>query len=637
MSVVTPDLPRALQPWQEWLGWFDAELARHVGEMLRRLSDLVGTAPSAGRGGAPEPDGLGDLRSRGPYERLLASEWLLAEELPDEFLRRAISSEHLFLAPRLRARQVERSVVAIFDCGPRALGAARLAHIAAWILLARRASDNGGSLRWGVLQQPGMLLPADAPGQLATLMRSRCFEPATASHLTQWRAALEGLAGTGGREAWWIGATGPGMPGSPSRDERTLTLHASLAADSLQARLSLFGAQRSTRLALPPSAETTALLRGEFRSTRMPTRKLPDHRTLRAKRMSLTQGLLMSVPPGHVGVPRLGHPSMLVFSVPRRGQGKLAKPREQTWSVARPPLAATLHRGNTQALSAVANVLHFWQMPRFIDRVRPPREQFEASSSTSHLLRMIRLESSTEQRACVIDAARRLVTWSASHGSAKGNPPPLEATVVDREVLAMTQLGADRLVYAMRYGDGIWLRELRSGGPPSTLRRRLCPAPDAIGELFFSVLDYNLPSAQVGSLAFGHSGSGHQGRPWRACTLRDRGRALDDVDGADSFDVIIGLGERGVGWVGQAGERSPALVVTSTDKRHLHLAGRSGRAQLHESAAPIERCGVCPISGHVAVLTRDRQLTVLDPATREVLLVVTDEAPAGQEDADGTD
>lgn len=637
MSVATPDLPRALQPWQDWLGWFDAELARHVGEMVRRLSDLIGTAPSAGRGGMPEPDGLGDLRSRGPYERLLASEWMLAEELPDEFLRRAISSEHLFLAPRLRARQVERSVVAIFDCGPRALGAARLAHIAAWILLARRANDNGGSLRWGVLQQPGMLLPADAAEQLATLMRSRCFEPATASHLTQWRAAFEGLADTGEREAWWIGAPGPGMPSSPPRDERTLTLHASLAADSLQARLGLFGGQRSTQLALPPSAEATALLRGDFRSTRMPTRRLPDNRTLRAKRMSLTQDLLMSVPPGHVGVRRLGHPSMLVFSVPRRGQSKLAKPREQSWSTARPPLAATLHRGETQALSAVANVLHFWQMPRFIARVRPPREQFEASSSTSHQLRMIRLESSDAQRACVIDAAKRLVTWAAPHKSAKGNPLPLEATVVDREVLSMTQLGADRLVYAMRYGDGVWLRELRSGGQPSALKRRLCPAPDAVGELFFTVLDYNLPSAQVGSLAFGRSGNGHQGRPWHVCTLQERGRALDDVDGADSFDVIIGLGERGAGLVTQAGDRSPALVVISADKRHLQLVGRTGRAPLYESGAPIERCGVCPISGHVAVLTRDRQLTVLDPATREVLLVVTDEAPASQEDTDGPD
>ena len=175
MTIVATDLPRALQPWREWLGWFDAELAEQVGEMVRRLSDMLGVAPSVGRGGQPEPDGLGDLRSRGPYERLLATEWLLADELPEEFLRRAATSEHLFLAPRLRAARVERSVVAIFDCGPRALGTARLAHIAAWILLARLAGAHGGTLRWGVLQAPGELRPGDAPTQLE-IGRASCRE-----------------------------------------------------------------------------------------------------------------------------------------------------------------------------------------------------------------------------------------------------------------------------------------------------------------------------------------------------------------------------------------------------------------------------------------------------------------------------
>ena len=99
------------------------------------------------------------------------------------------------------------------------------------------------------------------------------------------------------------------------------------------------------------------------------------------------------------------------------------------------------------------------------------------------------------------------------------------------------------------------------------------PAPDAIGELFFSVLDYNLPSAQVGSLAFGPSGSGHQERRWQVCTLRERGRALDDVDGADSFEVIIGLGERGVGRNCDAGVR--LLGQSAASRRGAEAAGAS--------------------------------------------------------------
>ena len=58
MSAVLPDLPRVLQPWQGWLGWFDAALAPQVGEMVRRLSELLGPAPSAGRAGLPEPEAV---------------------------------------------------------------------------------------------------------------------------------------------------------------------------------------------------------------------------------------------------------------------------------------------------------------------------------------------------------------------------------------------------------------------------------------------------------------------------------------------------------------------------------------------------------------------------------------------------
>jgi hypothetical protein len=634
MSIAASELPRPLQPWRDWLGWFDAELAQQIGEMVRRLADLVGRTPSAGRAGAPEPDGLGDLRSRGPYERLLATEWLLADEIPDEFLRRAAASEHLFLAPRLRAAQVERSVVAIFDCGPRALGASRLAHIAAWILLARRAGENGGTLRWGVLQAPGELHPADTPGQLGALMRARRFEPASVTHATQWRAALAQLPGAGEREAWWIGAAGPGLPESPPRNERALALRPLLAGDVLEARLALPGTQRRAELPLPPASAGAALLRGDFKTPAVP-RVLAPGRTLRASRMSLTQGILMSVPPGRVAVPELGQPAMLVFTVPRTGQTKLARARRQQWSVARPPIAAMLGRADTHALCAVGQQLHFWQLPNFIhDRERPPRESFEASASTGRLLPMACLQGNDRVLACVLDAAGRLVTWAAPLVRANPNKVPLDATLVDKRVHLMTPLSGGRLVYAMSYGDGVWLRELDALGTASTMRRRLCPAPAQILDMFATVVGYGTPAAQLGSLAFVHRL--HSATIWQVFTITEPGRALDEVDGAQSTEVRIAEGERGVGLTNQRDTKAPALVVLSADRRRLRLATSHGQTALHASATPIERCSVCPITGHVAVLSRDRRLVVLDPASLEPLLIVTaDEAePAHQVDHD---
>ena len=626
MTTVATDLPRPLQPWQQWLGWFDAELAQQVGEMVRRLSDLLGAAPASGRRGLPEPDGLGDLRSRGPYERLLASEWLLADELPEEFIRRAVSSEHLFLAPRLRAAQVERSVVAIFDCGPRALGAARLAHIAAWILLARLAGENGGTLRWGVLQAPGVLQPGDASAQLGALMRSRCFEPGSAAHLAQWRTALEQHEAPGDRETWWIGAPGPGAPDGTARNERILTLRALMAGDELEARLVVAGSQRRTSLPLPPTGIATALLRADFRAPAV-TRRLPSDRTLRSGRISLTQGLLMSVPPGHVGVPELGKPAMMVFAVPRQGQGKLAKPRRQTWSVSRPPIAAMLNRSETQALCASGTQLHFWQMAKFKERERPPREEFEASASTARLLPMARLQNFKQQRACVLDAAGRLVTWAAA--APRQQDPALEAMVVDHHVHVMAALDQNRLAYAMTYGDGLWLRELQASGNGSTMRRRLCPAPTQILDMAVTVIGHGTPAAQLGSLGFVHHA--HAATIWQVFTITQLGRALDDVDGAQSHEVRLVQGERGMGLVNQRGTKPPALVVMSADKRRLRLATAGSQTTLHESPAPIERCAVCPITGHVAVLTRDRRLVVIDPVDRELLLIVTEDEPAATE------
>ena len=147
-------LPAALQAWHPWLSWFTPELAAAMGDVLRRMHPLLGRFQGRRQGGVAEPDGVEDLRRRGSYERLLSSEWLLATELPDEFLRRAAGGEHLFLVPRPRAMQADKLIVAIFDAGPWQLGAPRLAHIALWILLARRAEEAGGA----------MLSPAEKEG-----------------------------------------------------------------------------------------------------------------------------------------------------------------------------------------------------------------------------------------------------------------------------------------------------------------------------------------------------------------------------------------------------------------------------------------------------------------------------------------
>src|SRR5207249_6830439 len=92
-----------------------------------------------------------------------------AGEAPDEFTRRAAMGEHAFLQVARREPAGARVSVALFDGGPNQLGAPRLVHLAALIVLARRAEVAGAPFAWGVAQQPAGPLFTTVTG--ATLMR----------------------------------------------------------------------------------------------------------------------------------------------------------------------------------------------------------------------------------------------------------------------------------------------------------------------------------------------------------------------------------------------------------------------------------------------------------------------------------
>ncbi len=147
-------LPGDLAPWRGMLGLFPAELAGDLGGMLPRLALAIGPmrAASPTRGG--EPDGFAGIARRGSYERLLHTEWLLADEAPDEFARRASAGEHAFFQIARRSPARAASSVALFDAGPEQLGAPRIVQLAALIVLAERARRAGARFAWGCWESP---------------------------------------------------------------------------------------------------------------------------------------------------------------------------------------------------------------------------------------------------------------------------------------------------------------------------------------------------------------------------------------------------------------------------------------------------------------------------------------------------
>ena len=118
---LTSDLPPGLQPWAPSLAFLSVEAALHLGPLVRRIDALVRRhdAHAAAEG---EPDGYGDLTRRGHPEQLLLSEWLLADEVPLEFMRRAAARELLHVARATRAPQPRGSVAVLADTGPDQVG-----------------------------------------------------------------------------------------------------------------------------------------------------------------------------------------------------------------------------------------------------------------------------------------------------------------------------------------------------------------------------------------------------------------------------------------------------------------------------------------------------------------------------------
>jgi hypothetical protein len=195
------ELPAALAPWAAELSLLSSDLALMLAPWVGRLAVALGPMSEIRTSLSAEPDGYGGLSRRGSYERLITAEWALADAFPDEFLRRAAAGEHLFLDLARRGPRGALRSVAVVSAGPSQLGAPRLAHLAALVVLARRAASAGASFGWGLLEDPDARLRdgLDAAG-IRRLLDGRTARSAGDAAIATWRAALGGDQPAD----WWL-------------------------------------------------------------------------------------------------------------------------------------------------------------------------------------------------------------------------------------------------------------------------------------------------------------------------------------------------------------------------------------------------------------------------------------------------
>lgn len=198
------ELPEALAPWAAQFAALQEDVALALAPWVGRLALAVGSLAAVHTGRTGEPDGYGGLARRGSYERLVAGEWGVAELFPDEFLRRAAAGEHLFLDLARRAPRAARASVAIVSAGPAQLGSPRLAHLAALIVLARRANAAGAGFSWGILEDRAHQLTGQLDAAaIRRLLAARTAVAAEHGALAAWLTAV-GRGPSG--DVWFIGA-----------------------------------------------------------------------------------------------------------------------------------------------------------------------------------------------------------------------------------------------------------------------------------------------------------------------------------------------------------------------------------------------------------------------------------------------
>ena len=123
-------LPNSLAPWAPSSPCFPRTSRFH-------LADSCGALPwrSAHRHGpVPVSRGTRTATTASPVEAPTTDcscrEWVIADEIPDEFIRRVAEGEHTFHELARSQPAKDRTSTVLFDTGPDQLGAPRLAHLA---------------------------------------------------------------------------------------------------------------------------------------------------------------------------------------------------------------------------------------------------------------------------------------------------------------------------------------------------------------------------------------------------------------------------------------------------------------------------------------------------------------------------
>jgi hypothetical protein len=581
------ELPRPLLPWSPWLELFPREIVQSFGPMLQRLDRAIGPLRVKSETGSGEPDGFDGLTRRGSYERLLLTEWLLADALPEEFLRRAIMGEHAFYQVARREPAGSRLSIALFDAGPNQLGSPRLAHLAALIVLARRAEAAGAEFRWGVLQSREMPLLTGAQDSIRRLLEARSLREAAAADLTHWQERL----GSGSEDFWLVGG---------SRLERLypqLRLSRLLVTDPLdkEERCVTAVVQSAGRptmaitLPLPEEKYCARLLRDPFGVASSAPRKV-------AGRFAPTSNFVWAQN-GTKLIARCASNALVVFPVPNSPAAGTGRPKIHTAKSDPSPILAA---GRVHKALVALQLTETAQLSLECIGGRPgslPLGLFPGMPTE-----MIRVAAEKVEKSLVpcfmgpSEADRSMSLYALlPHGTLVRLGDQAQASartlVVDKEVHAFAPVReSGRLVTAKRR-DNEWHLEAYGDNGHKEFLSRACSA-DAERAFFGCGGSLEHPD-------FGMSALQIHDDQW--LVLTDETDVHLEVDAGQ--EVVGVIGPRNYG-------NSPGLVVLEADRRSLRIVGKEWTLALPRANADIVHASASHADPYIAYVTEAGEIVI---------------------------
>jgi hypothetical protein len=553
-------LPPSLRPWATQLAIFPEDLALSLGPHVARLAAAIGSLRPRGEAEGGEPQGYDGLARRGPYERLLLTEWLFALESPDEFVRRAAFGEHAFLKPAFKQPQGSRRTVVLLDAGPDQLGSPRIAHLALLVVLQRRAEAAGAAFAWGVLQSPPDRGPFDTvtPATVQSWLSARSVVPVRNEHVNRWREALS--LGSAPEDGWIVGSARvarlPEAAGL-SRVEVEEVVAPGVRRLAVAVRR-LARSPSSVELELPPPDASVRLLRDPFTSRAPAPVRLARSARVQTFFFSAdgTRLLLMQAD-GNVAAQPIPHSPRATVPRPRRFQ-----PPEGQQLVA----IGWRRTGGLIALTRDDKTLWIHGSQQSFGRTRRPRgipylgyegllPDVPPQSSPPGLATAI--VEDDQERVLVWDSSGRLFLVSQQGPAQLASRVSAFAEVRRKPAFVMTPAEGSSV-------SGVWLGLLEHQ------HQRHLPLGPGDGQAFFG-LPYGIGHAEAGLLALRH-------RPGIWQLLLEKGNLQLSVP-VDSRVVGVGVNRERV--------EEPGLVLLGPDRRSFHFLSAVGSTLLTRASEDV--------------------------------------------------